>query len=537
MTLTSGASYAGPVTEDSSSNYGGSVRARLLFRRQFILGPRFIEDLPSWRRIRIADSLCLTAHPDLRIHQAAQETSSITLLGYVLDPNEPQAGDAEIVQGLLRALCTRGRFADLLERTHDLAGRWILIVNDGQRIRIVNDACGYRQVFYTDAAYSADLWCASQPGLIAAALRLEPDAEAMDFIQSYAASGRDWWPGKEHWWPGDSSAYREIKHLVPNHYLDMTTGVPQRFWPDRRLGRLSLEEGVQRNAKILRGVMTSASNRFPLALSLTAGKDSRLVLAASRSISSDLYCFTMIYWDMNEQHADVTIPSRLLARLGLEHHVIPCPTKMDPVFGEIYRKNTTTAHEAYGPIAQGLYHHYPQERVCVKGSAMHIVGSRRAFRLRELTRGVVDGRALVKMGRIVEHPFALRAAERWLSGAREISDFDVLDLFYWENKEGSWQASSQTEWDIVQEVLGPYNCRTFLANAFAVDEKYRRRPMGRFHRELIVALWPEVLSEPINPHKGPQRKRPLRAMVKDLLLTTRLYRYLPPPSRRRRTQP
>ena len=38
---------------------------RLLLRRQFILGSRFIEDFPTWKKISINNSTLLTVHPDL----------------------------------------------------------------------------------------------------------------------------------------------------------------------------------------------------------------------------------------------------------------------------------------------------------------------------------------------------------------------------------------------------------------------------------------------------------------------------------------
>jgi hypothetical protein len=38
---------------------------KLLFRRQFILGPFFIESLSDWKRLKIGETIFLTVHPDL----------------------------------------------------------------------------------------------------------------------------------------------------------------------------------------------------------------------------------------------------------------------------------------------------------------------------------------------------------------------------------------------------------------------------------------------------------------------------------------
>ena len=67
----------------------------LLYRRQFILGPSFIEALVSWTRIRITDTLKLSAHPDLPVHRVSSGETSITLVGYMLDPVQPDHDDLD----------------------------------------------------------------------------------------------------------------------------------------------------------------------------------------------------------------------------------------------------------------------------------------------------------------------------------------------------------------------------------------------------------------------------------------------------------
>ena len=92
--------------------------------------------------------------------------------------------------------------------------------------------------------------------------------------------------------------------------------------------------------------------------------------------------------------------------------------------------------------------------------------------------------------------------------------FKILDLFCWEQRMGNWQAMSQTEWDIVQEVFTPFNCRELLTTLLAVDLKFRKEPNYRLYREIINTLWNDVLSEPINPIS---RKEKLVRTVKVLM--------------------
>ncbi len=474
-------------------------RDLLLFRRQFILGPRFVEGFPTWKRVEVRPSTILTVHPDLPIHHARRNGTSIVLLGYILDPHRPEDRDADTVRRLLRHMEEDGTRESLIRLTYPLGGRWILLVDTDQTRWLFNDPCGYRQVFHAHMS-SRGSWCASQPGLLAEVLDLAMDQEAVAFLRTYRRQN------PQYWWPGETTPYKEICHLQPNHYLDLETGARHRFWPDRDLIPRPVEDVVLENAQLLQGIIESASRRFELALSITAGRDTRLLLAASKAICHQLYCFTLMYWDSNWKSPDIRVPSTLLPRLGLRHHVIQCPAHMDRAFKQTYRRNVTAAHDAFGAIAQGLYEYYPPGKVCMKGNAMpiathHSLRSRLRRRQPDPDKGRIDAQTLAWLTNR-EDAFAVEALDRWLSEANN-TNLDILDLFFWEDREGNWQAMSQSEWDIAQEVLVPYNCRLFLTNMLSVDRGHRSRPSYAIHERLMLRLWPQVLSEPINPPAKP----------------------------------
>jgi hypothetical protein len=81
----------------------------------------------------------------------------------------------------------------------------------------------------------------------------------------------------------------------------------------------------------------------------------------------------------------------------------------------------------------------------------------------------------------------------------EASGIDILDLFYWEHRMGSWQAQSQLEWDIVQEAYTPFNHRGLLETMLSTPSRYRCAPDYSLYKEICKLLWPRVLEEPINP--------------------------------------
>ena len=306
---------------------------KLLFRRQFILGPSFVDAFPWWKRINIANNLCLTAHPDLNTYQCVRDNKSITLLGYILDPNDPDATDKNIVDLLTEQFLKPGDIQSFIEQTYNYGGRWVLIVDDGNEVYLFNDALGFRQIFYTTKKYCEDTWCASQPGALAEAINLQyDDNDLKKFFDCYEKDDG------QYWWPNDRTAFKEVKHLLANHYLNLASGKNIRYWPNQNITELSLDEGIKRGAKLLKGLVKSAANRYELAFTITAGRDTRLLLAASREIRHKIFFFTMMYWRMTKGSADVVIPSRLLKKLGLQHHVIKCPPQMENKFKYIYEQ-------------------------------------------------------------------------------------------------------------------------------------------------------------------------------------------------------
>jgi hypothetical protein len=487
---------------------------KLLFRRQFILGPHYIERLTSWQNRKINDSMFLTVHPDLQIRQTSWEGKSITLLGYILDPDNPELNDLDIIN---RLICEVERADNILRSTDNLGGRWILVFDGGKDLRLFHDATGCRQVHYT-TDQSQGMWCASQPGIIAEQLNLEMDEDALsNFINSPACKERI-----EYWWPGDSSPFKEIRLLLPNHYIDLNTGECHRFWPSERLGYISYEEALNTSCKTLKGLIKSAYNRFDLAVAVTGGWDSRLLLAATREMSESVFYYTLMYnrfYDLTEESPDIRTPAILLPKLGLKHNIIRCPSHADKEFKEIYKRNVTTAHDAWVAITQGIYQYYPQNTVCMKGVVSEIARCYPPYRLKFFEK--LNGTTLARLTDMGKNPFAIKQFEMWLSNAREAAEkchINIGDLLLLEGKLGSWYAMNQLEWDIAQEVFEPFNCRNLIEIFLKVDEKYTRQPANRLHKRIIIEFWPDVLREPINPTPFG-----LRPAIKKLLVRANVY--------------
>lgn len=495
-----------------------SVYDNLLYCNQFVLGPACHDSPASWKRLKIGESFYLSAHPDLNIMQTRSDKRSITLIGFILDPGDPSAGDAAILEKLVHL---PGDGKELIKGTYSYGGRWILIVNDGEEMTLFHDAVGLRQVFHTDVHCAGDLWCASQPGMIAKRLGVKMEADAIDFMDSYAFR-----TNQEFRWPGDSTPFAEVKHLLPNHCLDLKTGMPARYWPDGPLSDVSVDEAVRRVSAILQGLLRAAANRFDLAVSLTAGLDSRIVLAASRPLADRIDYMTVRQIGMPDDHGDISMPLRLSSHLALNYEMVKSSLLIDDDFLNIFKKNVPVAHYIYAPDAHAICKRYSRKKVVVTGSTSEV--SRSSFRAllgrpKYAPLTLVDFSDLQSMGK---HPFAMRNYEKWRSGLGETYNIDLLNLFEWELDDGNWLAMCQMEFDIAwRDIFTPFNCRDLITCLLSVEDEYIRYPEYDVYRRLLRHMWPEVLDLPINPHKETKEESLLSIIGPPIL--SRVSRYMP----------
>ena len=493
----------------------------LLYRRQFLLGPRPVAGLPdAWQRLAVAGGRTVHAHPHLTVTQRERGGVELTLLGFAIDPHHPTHDDADVLDDLLDRA---GRAADVLEETDHLGGRWVLVAVDDDAL-LFGDACGFRQAVYTTTG--GETWCASQPLLLGEVADLADDPEAVtDFVESQFIQR-----SREGWWPGDRTRYAGVRALLPNHVLDLGAGDALRFWPFAPLEPRTLEGGVERGNAILQGMMAGAHRRFPLTIAVTAGIDSRMLLAPSREIADEVPFFTHLHYSLDETHVDVIVPKKLSARLGFEHRVIDCvrpkefATSDDPevvAYRELYLANTSNSHLGWGSISYTLSREISDDRVIVKANANPVTkGNYRRKVATEATDLDTLPEALAGYLNMGGNAFAIREFRRWAEASvvhAERYGYDLLDLFQQEQREGRWQAGDQLERDLDHETFVPFNSREYFSTLLGVPPEHRRTPPRRLHRAMVRALWPESLSVPINP-LTPKEK--VRAVVRRVLVAT-----------------
>jgi hypothetical protein len=296
-------------------------------------------------------------------------------------------------------------------------------------------------------------------------------------------------------------------HLLPNHALDLCDNSCQRYWPTRPLPETAFADGLARAADLLRGLMRAAGQRFELVIGMTAGMDSRIVLAASRDIQAELEGVTIRQGRMPDDHQDLVVAARLLGELGIPHRVLKASPGMSAEFSRAFKQNVFLAHDHYGPDAEAILGCFGRRKVVVTGSGAEV--ARESFRTRiDATKGTFSATELAALQWMGEHEFAVNSFNQWLDGVGELHNVHMLDLFCWEQAHGNWLAATQMEFDLAwRDIFTPFNCREFQEIMLAVDKRHRGSPDNRIFRGLIETLWPALLDEPINPAKSRGRGR------------------------------
>lgn len=464
----------------------GCVLERLTYRRQFLMGKN--ASIKGWEVVEIKNDLRAAVHPDLEYEQIIVGNCHITLLGYLINPYHPNNNNLDNLKMLAVGVET---FEDLIKNTYEYSGRWVLIYNNQQEVKLMNDPCGMRQVYYKFD--ETGIWCGSQPTIIANTIGVDrnTDEDVLEYLSS------DYYENEERPWYGDGTAYKGVKHLIPNHYLNLGTGKVTRFWIENEEIN-NFEQSVEEAKEILTGSLTAINNRFDPMLAVTAGWDSRLLLAATKHIKEDIYYFISTMNIFNNEHMDIKTPKNLLEKLELKLHVIDDLPELREEFMGVLEKNVFNARRLPKTLTIQYHNDFLSDKISVNGNGSEIA---RSFYGHKHPNDI-DVDYLLKIIACPKYPYIEYELEKWLGEAKKVSKekgIHLMDLFYWEQRMGNWGSMYQSEQDIAIDEFSPYNNRKLLMTLLKVDVQYRISPEHLLYKRLIEDLWSDTLSEPINP--------------------------------------
>jgi hypothetical protein len=382
------------------------------------------------------------------------------------------------------------------------SGRWALVDGD----ELTTDAAGLIGCHYRHGQ-DGELWVASSAALlceIPGLPTLRPDSPPPAF-----GHGMDWCPPPSSRVPG-------IARLLPTQRLRLegTAGAVAR---DIRGGidpGRPYDETLHRLAELLTGAVSALADiGGPVWLPLSAGYDSRLLLAAcdAAGIAFTTYTFTRPRRLMSA--ADRTMPPRLARLVGVPHRRIRW-RNADPAARDTWDRHTLghsmDIDREY--FARAMWEAIPANATVLRGGVFETARSLYWSRL-PADPGSSAGRleALQRAFRVEQfhqgsemHRRGLAEWAAWTDAA-PMPHVDWRDRFYLEQRVAGWLGAIEHGLDVTD-----VGCRVNVADNEAMLATLLSVPpdlrlTGRHHLDLIRTLSPRLLELPFNPETRFQR--------------------------------
>lgn len=463
---------------------------KLLFRRQFILAKAPLAPLADWKSLQVGGYYLYT-HPDISVTQVVEPGMELVLIGSLFDPAEPEKDNATILKDIHSGTHS---IEDLFLQIKGYAGRYALFYNDGKDVIIFHDALALREIYY--CTKDNQVVCGSQPNIMIkyACPEIAPSRD-LDFMEFYTrnSKGTKWNPYRK--WIGDDTYYDGVKHLLPNHYLDISKREARRYWPTEPIKRLELKEAVSRGCAFLQGSIRAIMHRHQIMMAVTSGKDSRTLLAASREYKDKIYYFINDQ-ELGPNHPDVSVPRNIFESAGVPFHVHDVAKHVDDEFRRIFLGNTFFSSERILPTIYNVYYRNLSEKVNILG-----IGEIGRTRFGKEPKQLNGYRMAYKLGH-KEGCYVMRQGEQILAELLPVAracGLNALTLLYWEHYLGNWGATGNSESDIAIEELDPYDSHMLYEIFLGVDDKYTNYRNPVIFKEMIHSMWPELLNWPFNP--------------------------------------
>lgn len=466
-------------------------------QKQFVLGPAPVSVRPDWISARLAEQLVLSHCPKLRVAPLrSRDGKEYWLLGLAVRADVPKATIAEEFP--------RKTSDEIEDWTGFWAGKWALISAQC----CWQDASGCLGHYYrkVDDAF----WISSSPALLGEHLPGAPRSDRIPWQVTHRM-GMDWIPA-----PLTTRA--EVYKALPQRTINPVTGAirPVRF------------AAVSGNATISEEALASAFKTIMInwaqedfgerLIGLTAGLDTRTILAAASAAKLDLQACTFGYPEADRR--DVALPPQLAASVGIPHRTItlaglaPHPAEIEARAAAVSEHmDGATFHPVSASVADGLEAFMHHSGRTIAGG--HVLGLGRCYNWKRFARaGFAETLPSADQLLDVFHSRAPVAPHFWSPEPRthwkeamqlwidSLSDpvplkLDWRDRFQLEQRVGAWNSGLERTMDLMDGTyFYPGNCLWVFF--LLLRDPPEKRVLGSAQKRAIRQLAPRLSKFPVN---------------------------------------
>ncbi|WP_226910229.1 hypothetical protein [Marinilactibacillus psychrotolerans] len=427
---------------------------------------------------------------DLYIHYnncnvfyTSEDKSSVVLIGDVIDCRDPN----KTPENILNEIIELNSLEKLLEYAKYLLGRYVLLnYKNSGKIEVLPDAnCTVPINYYKD---DKTFVVSSSTFIISDIFDLPISKESLK-IKSKADN--------QHPLPYNKTMFDDIKVIIPNHYLKLDSMEMIRFYPNQNIKENSFDFVLNETIKIMDKVIAKVAKDHKLSIPITAGIDSRTILALFKDHSGRIPLYT--FYNKGEMDSwDIKVPKTIATKFGLTHYTferVPISSKkvdkLKVLLG--YQENERILENAYTLSQSEL-----SEHSFLSGDIIPIVKS-------NFGKNLPENFATLSYFITKTHNYSRENKyyiSEWMRDVENHYNVSKFDLFFWEYRTGRWFPKNADNYDVFSDPFYLFNCRYLIELWISISREDRMNKS--FHKEIIKSKWPELLEISVNPGKKTQ---------------------------------
>lgn len=459
------------------------------FPRGFLLSARDAQVPPTYVEGPLLPNFYV--HPWTNVHVAGDHRLFVISIGHIVPISAEQT---ERPTDFLLAALHDGEAA-FFEALSRYSGRHVVIFGSEGNLSVVNDATAMRSVFY--AAEGGVI--ASHPLLVEQALGGTISKNDLPFRYGY---------------PGNRTPYNRTRILTPNTYYWVTANVIRRFWPVVSPAPKTVNQAAETLLESSAFALSHMAKERQVNLTLTAGLDSRAILAIALYAGIDFKTYT--YGDRKDTEIDRKIAARLADIYDLSHTEVSQKLDFEGLQERLSEGHYSMHHSGW--VGSLIDHYRDPETLALLGNLLEIGRmnhgpSRQRGESPPSTASGMRHNHYILMGKAVKDKIdRFGFDEFWRISIRSFQAFidetgfdisagllDPFDHFYWEHRMAAWQGYAMGERDFYSIPFIPFNSRYVFETMLGVSDELRHDDQIVY--KMIRMVDPALLDIPINPKK------------------------------------
>ncbi len=303
-----------------------------------------------------------------------------------------------------------------------------------------------------------------------------------------------------------------VDRLIPNHYLDLDDWTRVRHWPKEPLrDDESIDASVAAVAEITKRQIAAVVSRNPTYLRMTAGGDSRMLLACARGVKDRLELFTVMLPD-DGAYLDVAVAKRIARRFRMPHFVPEVEASRKEDLDDFMSRIGYGTGEYRGWQAVSMFNRANPAYAQLDG-AIGALDRGGFYRPGDTKTSRITPERLMQHCQGPSTERTLPPLRRWLETAPALDTLQLLDLFFVEQLLGGWAGVlPYAEGGDPGFIIYPMCHREIITRMMRLPTEYRlhgyltceKHHSGTppFMKEIILREWPDLMEWPFNTPFG-----------------------------------